>query len=89
MPYASFDAPLEIVGPGRYTFSLLGTIPADSLKYDQIRADYAETAYFEVPGAARDLRSIFVVMLSSAGNIVGELKYLGSPKPTQSCPNPG
>lgn len=79
MPYASFDAPLEIVGPGRYTFSLLGTIPADSLeKYDQIRADYAETAYFEDLGAARDLRSIFVVMLSSVQEtLVGELKYIG------------
>ena len=79
MPYASFDAPLESVGPGRYTFSLLGTIPADSLeKYDQIRADYAETAYFEDLGSTRDLHSIFVVMLSSVQEaLVGELKFLG------------
>jgi len=78
-PYTSFDAPLESVGSGRYTFSLLGTIPTDSLeKYDQIRADYAETAYFEDLGATRDLHTIFVVMLSSVQEaLVGELKYIG------------
>jgi V/A-type H+-transporting ATPase subunit I len=78
-PYASFDAPMESVGPGRYTVSLLGTIPADSAeKYDQIREDYADTAYFEDLGGGHDLKSLYVVMLSSVQEaLVGELKYLG------------
>ena len=78
-PYTAFDAPLESVGAGRYTVSLLGAIPADSVeKYDKIREDYADAAYFEDLGAGRDSKPIYVVMLQSVQEaLVGELKYLG------------
>ena len=78
-PYAPFDAPLESVGPGRYTASMLGTIPADSTeKYEKIRQDYADTAYFETLSGGHDLIPIYVAMHKSVQEaLVGELKYLG------------
>lgn len=78
-PYAHFDAPLESVGPGRYTTSLLGAIPADAAeKFDKIREDYADTAYFEVLGSGHDMKPIYVTMLHGVHEaLVGELKYLG------------
>ena len=78
-PYTHFDAPMETVGTGRYTVSLLGAIPADSIqKYDKIREDYAETAYFEDLDGGRDIKPVFVVMLRSVQeSLIGELKYIG------------
>ncbi len=78
-PYAHFDAPLESVGAGRYTASLLGTIPADAAdKYDKIRQDYAETAWFETLSGGHDLVPIYVAMHKGVQEaLVGELKYLG------------
>ncbi len=78
-PYTHFDAPLESVGTGRYTTSLLGTIPADSAeKYEKIREAYAHTACFETLGGGRDVIPIYVTMHKSVQEaLVGELKYLG------------
>ena len=78
-PYAHFDAPLETIGTGRYTTSLLGTIPADAAeKYEKIRQDYAKTAWFETLSGGHDLVPIYVAMHKSAQEaLVGELKYLG------------
>lgn len=79
MPYALFDAPLESVGAGRYTFSLLGSIPADGAdKLEQLRRDYAESAYFEDLGSGHDIKPVFVIMLGSVREaLIGELKYAG------------
>lgn len=76
-PFESFDAPLESVGTGRYTTSLLGTIPNTATeKYEQILADYADQAYFEMVDKSR--LSIYVVMpLEIAEKLTVELKYIG------------
>lgn len=76
-PFESFDAPLESIGTGRYTTSLLGTIPNTATeKYEQILADYADQAYFEMVDKSR--LSIYVVMpVEIAEKLTGELKYIG------------
>ena len=78
-PYARFDAPLESVGTGRYTISLLGAIPVDSAEaYGKLREAYAESAYFEDLGSTHDLLPLYVIMLQSVHEqLIGELKYLG------------
>lgn len=78
-PYAHFDAPLESVGRGRYTQSLLGVIPADGMDaYNEIREKYADSAYFEDLGASGRSKPIFVVMAHSVHEqLIGELKYIG------------
>ena len=78
-PYAHFDAPLESVGPSRYTQSLLGVIPAEGVTaYSEIREKYADSAYFEELGASGKTQSIFVVMMHSVcEQLVGELKSVG------------
>ena len=53
-PFEEFDAPVESVGTGRYTTSLLGTIPNTATeKYAQIMATYAGQAYFETVDKVR------------------------------------
>ncbi len=76
-PFEGFDAPLESIGTGRYTTSLLGTIPNTAAeKYQQIVENYADRAYFETIDAARF--AVYVVMsLDIAEALLGELKYLG------------
>ncbi len=76
-PYENFDVPLQSVGIGRYTTSLLGTIPSTAAeKYDQICESYADEAYFETIDKA--FLSIYVVMpLDIAEKLTGELKYIG------------
>lgn len=76
-PFENFDAPLESVGTGRYTTSLLGTIPNTATeKFEQIVQDYADQAYFEMVDKPR--LSIYVVMpLEIAEKLTGELKYIG------------
>lgn len=76
-PYENFDVPLQSVGTGRYTTSLLGTIPITAAeKYDQICESYADEAYFEMIDKA--FLSIYVVMpLDIAEKLTGELKYIG------------
>jgi len=78
-PYAHFDAPLESVGSGRYTQSLLGVIPAEGIDaYNEIREKYADSAYFEELGSSGKAKSIFVVMMHSVHEqLVGELKSIG------------
>ncbi len=76
-PFEAFDAPLESVGTGRYTTSLLGTIPGSAAeKYEQIAETYADQAYFEMVSKAR--MAVYVVMpLEIAEKLTGELKYIG------------
>ncbi len=76
-PFEHFDAPLESVGTGRYTTSLLGTIPNTAAeKFEQILADYADQAYFEMVDKSK--LSVYVVMpLEIAEKLTGELKYIG------------
>jgi V/A-type H+-transporting ATPase subunit I len=76
-PYEKFDAPLQTVGTGRYTTSLLGLIPNTAAeKYEQIRAAYEGQAYFEMLDKAK--LALFVIMPRDIEEkLTGELKYIG------------
>ena len=76
-PFEPFDAPLESVGTGRYTTSLLGSIPGTSSeKYEQILASYDDQAYFE--NVDKGHLAVYIVMpLEIAEKLTGELKYIG------------
>ena len=76
-PFEDFDAPLESVGTGRYTTSLLGTIPGTSTeKYEEIVESFADKAYFEYVSKPR--MAVYVVMPRAiAEKLTGELKYIG------------
>jgi len=78
-PYARFDAPLESIGESKYTASLLGVIPDDSLdKYKQITQDYRDWASFETVDNQKDTFTVFVVMHKSVREkLTGELKFIG------------
>jgi len=76
-PFERFDAPLESVGTGRYTTSLLGTIPGTATeKYEQIVESYEGQAYFETVDKLH--MAVYVIMPQSiAEKLTGELKYIG------------
>ncbi len=76
-PYEGFDAPLQSIGTGRYTTSILGTIPNTAAeKFEQIKQSFADQAYFEMIDQAN--LSVYVVMpLEVAEKLTGELKYIG------------
>ena len=76
-PFEHFDAPLESVGTGRYTTSLLGTIPGTATeKYEQICETYEGQAYFET--VDRLHMAVYIIMPKSvAEKLTGELKYIG------------
>jgi len=76
-PFEDFDAPLQSVGTGRYTTSLLGTIPGTSTeKYEEIVESFADKAYFEYVSKPR--MAVYVVMPRDvAEKLTGELKYIG------------
>jgi V/A-type H+/Na+-transporting ATPase subunit I len=76
-PFESFDAPLESIGTGRYTTSILGTIPNTATeKFEQICESFADQAYFEM--IDQTYLSLYVVMpVDIAEKLTGELKYIG------------
>lgn len=79
VPFKSFDAPLESVKDNLYSSFLLGSIPVDNAsRYDEIRANYAEDAYFETQMEDKESLSVFVAMHKDAAEkLTGELKYIG------------
>ncbi|MDD5016994.1 MAG: V-type ATP synthase subunit I [Eubacteriales bacterium] len=78
-PYEKFDAPLESVGTGRYSKSLLGTIPSENEKeYIRIREEYGELACFETVDEQNDIFSVYVIMHHDIyERLTGELKFIG------------
>lgn len=76
-PFERFDAPLETIGTGRFTTSMLGTLPNTAAeKYEQLTQNYADNAYFETIDASTN--AIYIVMsLDMADAITSELKALG------------
>lgn len=78
-PYKEFNAPLEAVKDNIFTSFLLGSVPADNAeKYDEIRANYTEDAYFETVSESKESIAVFVAMHKDAAErLTGELKYIG------------
>jgi V/A-type H+-transporting ATPase subunit I len=77
-PYANFDAPLESVKDTEYTSSLLGSVPSDNLdRYQAIKQEFGELAYFETFCENKDGLFIWVVMHKDIHEkLTGELKYI-------------